>query len=256
MTAVPISAAVVREDRFRFSDVARVVKLHFVNPSIYFGVPWLILGGAWALSVLITLIIRGASPAVTAEDMEGMRNSWAVISPQWYLVVVGVQAVAFTFNFALGLGSTRRDYWLGTSLVFLVVAAEMATGIALLVQLEQATGGWWLGAHMFDALWFGIDGFWVDWFSAFALQLFVLFVGAAATTIYLRWRMAGMLVSGAGLLLLVVGGIAIATFTETWPEIFAWLGEIGIVGVFTLVLGLAVVSAALGYVVIRRATPR
>lgn len=58
---------------------------------------------------------------VDASDMaEGMRYSWAVVSPQWYLVVAGVQAIAFTFSFALGFSSTRRDYWLGLSVTFVM----------------------------------------------------------------------------------------------------------------------------------------
>jgi hypothetical protein len=50
--------------------------------------------------------------------------------------------------------------------------------------------------------------------------------------------------------------IAIVTFTETWPALFEWFGGIGVVGVFTIVLGFAVLCAAGGYLVIRRATPR
>jgi hypothetical protein len=38
--------------------------------------------------------------------------------------------------------------------------------------------------------------------------------------------------------------------------VFEWFGSIGLVGVFTVILGLAAVSAVGGYLVIRRATPR
>ena len=169
----------------------RTVRLHAVNPSVFFGVPWLILGGAWAITMVLGLIMRGAgAPA----DIVGMRYSWAVLSPQWYLVVVGVQAIALTFPFALGFGATRRDFWLGTALMFVLVSAEMAIAIATLVQVEILTHGWGLGVHMFDALWYGESGWLVDFYTTFALQLLVLFIGAGATTVYMRWRIAGMMV--------------------------------------------------------------
>jgi hypothetical protein len=231
----------------------RTVRLHAVNPSVFFGVPWLILGGAWAITMVLGLIMRGAgAPA----DIVGMRYSWAVLSPQWYLVVVGVQAIALTFPFALGFGATRRDFWLGTALMFVLVSAEMAIAIATLVQVEILTHGWGLGVHMFDALWYGESGWLVDFYTTFALQLLVLFIGAGATTVYMRWRIAGMMVLLFSSIAVVLAAIAALTFTQGWMEFFAWFASIGIVGGFTLVLGLAAVCAVGGYLVIRRATPR
>lgn len=237
------------------NPVWRTVRLHAVNPSVFFGVPWLILGGAWALSMVIGLILHGAG-VVPAGDIPGMRYSWAVLSPQWYLIVVGVQAIGLTFPFALGFGSTRRDFWLGTSLMFVLVSTEMAVAIATLVQLEKATNGWGLGVHMFDALWYGQSGWMQDFYATFVLQLFVLFVGATATTIYMRWRIAGMLVFAVGGVALVLALIAVLTFTQTWEPVAAWFAGIGVAGGLTVLLALTAVWAVIGYLVIRRATTR
>ncbi|QAY72844.1 hypothetical protein ET445_05280 [Agromyces protaetiae] len=257
MTALAASAAAdsVSAPRSRFGGVWRIVRLLAVKPSVFFGVPWLILAGALVVSLAIALIIQGAG-APAAETIKGARYSWAVLSPQWYLVAVGVQAVGLTFSFALGFSSTRRDFWLGMSLMFVLVAAEMAAAIATLVQIEKATNGWFIGAGMFNALWYGQNGWLFDFFSSFALQLFVLFVGAAATTIFMRWRMKGMLTLTAVAIVGVLGTVAALTFSGSWPAVFSWFATIGLWGVFTLLLGLAVVFAVLGYIVIRRATPR
>lgn len=243
--------------RMRTHEILRIVRLHCVNPSVYFGVPLMILGGAWVITLIITgLIIAGTGEPVAYNVSEGQRYSWAVISPQWYLVVVGVQAVAYTFSFALGFGSTRRDYWLGTGLMFALTSAGFALLLACLVQIEKMTTGWFIGAHMFDTLWYGVAGFGVDFFTAFSMQLFVLFVGAGVTAVFMRWRMRGMLVLAFSFIALVLAAAAALTFTGTWPSLFGWLGSLGIVGAFTLVLGLAMVSAVGGYLVIRKATPR
>ncbi|RZS64778.1 hypothetical protein EV187_3166 [Agromyces ramosus] len=255
MTAVLEQPTVRTEPRSRVGEIWRVVRLHAVTPSVFFGIPWIILGAAWLVMIIIG-IIAGAAGADTVKMGEGMRYSWAVLSPQWYLVAVGVQAIGLTMSFALGFGATRRDFWLGTGLMFGIVSLLNAIAIATLVQLEKLTNGWWLKVSMFDSLWYGQGGWLVDFYTTFALQLFVLFIGASVTTVFLRWRMRGMLVLAFGAIALALGGVAIATLTQSWPAIFTWFGSIGVVGVFTVVLGLALVFAIGGYVVIRRATPR
>jgi hypothetical protein len=257
MTTVIDQPLTSSENRFRPADVWRIVRLHAVNPSVFFGIPSIILGGAWVITMLITIIFAsGSGQSASADDLEGMRYSWAVLSPQWYLVAVGVQAIGLTFSFALGFGATRRDFWLGTSLMFLLVSVVFATAIATLVQVEIATGGWGLGAHMFDALWYGQTNWLVDFYTTFALQLLVLFIGASVTTVYMRWRMRGMIVLMFASAAVVIGTVATITLINAWPTVFGWLGGLGIVGAFTVVLGFAALFAVLGYVVIRRATPR
>ena len=255
MTAVIDQPIVRTEARSRTHEILRIVRLHCVNPSVFFGIPWIILGGAWAVMMIVGLIITAAN-GPTEQMAEGMRYSWAVLSPQWYLVVVGVQAIGLTFSFALGFGTTRRDFWLGTSIMFAIVSFLNALAIATLVQIEKATDGWGIGIAMFDSLWYGQQGWLNDFYSTLALQLLVLFIGASATTVYLRWRMRGMMIVLFTALALLLAFIAIATFSGSWPALFEWFGSIGIVGVFTIVLAFAVVCAVGGYLVIRRATPR
>jgi hypothetical protein len=109
---------------------------------------------------------------------------------------------------------------------------------------------------MFDSLWYGQQGWLVDFYTTFALQLLVLFIGASVTTVYLRWRMRGMLILFFSAVALVLALIAGFTFTESWMAVFDWFASIGIVGIFTVVLAKALAWAVVGYFVIRRATPR
>ncbi|MET4159973.1 hypothetical protein [Agromyces sp. PvR057] len=255
MSAVIDQSIVRTEARSRAHEIWRIVRLHCVNPSVFFGIPWIILGSAWAVMMIVGLIITGAGGP--AEDMaEGMRYSWAVLSPQWYLVVVGVQAIGMTFSFALGFGTTRRDFWLGTSAMFGIVSFLNAVAIATLVQIEKATDGWGIGIAMFDSLWYGQQGWLTDFYTTLAMQLLVLFIGASVTTVYMRWRMRGMLFVAFGAIVLFLAFIATMTFSGTWMALFEWFAAIGVVGGFTIVLALAVVCAIGGYLVIRRATPR
>lgn len=254
--SVAIDQPVVRtEARSRAHEIWRIVRLHCVNPSVFFGIPWIILGSAWAVMMIVGLIITGAGGP--ADEMaQGMRYSWAVLSPQWYLVVVGVQAIGLTFSFALGFGTTRRDFWIGTSIMFAIVSFLNAVAIATLVQIEKATDGWGIGIAMFDSLWYGQQGWLTDFYTTLAMQMLVLFIGASVTTVYLRWRMRGMLVVTFSAVALLLAFIAIMTFSGSWIALFEWFAAIGLVGGFTIVLGFALVCAIGGYLVIRRATPR
>ncbi|WP_052226273.1 hypothetical protein [Microbacterium mangrovi] len=250
MTAAALSPVVRRP-----GPVWRIVRLLAVKPAVFFGIPWLIMGAAWAVTMVIALLLH-ASGVPMGGAQTGFRYSWAVLSPQWYLVVVGVQAVAYTFSFALGFGSTRRDFWLGMSAMFLFVSAEMAAAIATLVQIEKATHGWFIGAGMFDALWYGQNGWAFDFYTTFALQLAVLFLGAGSTAVFMRWRMSGMLVFAGSVVAILLIAAAILTWTSSWVAFGAWLAAIGVGGLFTVILALAAVFGVAGFVVIRGATPR
>ncbi len=235
----------------RTHRIWRIVRLHLAAPSVFIGIPWLIVGIAFAVSLAIAILIT-----INGEDTVGQRYSWAVLSPQWYLVVVGVQAVGMTFPFALGFGVTRRDFWLGTSLLFTVMSLVNAAAFTALLQLERATDHWWTGTHMFDSLWYGIGPWYQDFFSTFALQMFVFFVGAATTTLYMRWRVMGVLLAGIGLLVLALVVAIVVTATDGWTSLGAWVSGATIPGVFAVVLAAALVCAVVGYLVIRKATPR
>lgn len=232
--------------------LTRIARLHLVNKSVFIGIPWLIVGMAWAVTMIVMALILGAGGGPDV----GQRYSWAVVSPQWYLIVVGIQAVTLTFPFSLGFGATRRDFWLGTSLLFVALSAVNGLAFAILLQLERATGGWFIGARMFDTLWYGTNGFWFDAFSTFSLQLFVLFTGAAIATIYMRWRAKGMLVWGVSLAVIVLAILGTLIYADGWAALGSWLVDLGVVGVFAVLLLPTLFSAALGYLVIRRATPR
>ena len=236
----------------------RVVRLHLVDSRVYIGIPWLIVAIAFALSVIIAQIVSFATGngGDTAESMRGQRYSWAVLAPQWYLIVVAVQTIGLTFPFALGFSVTRRDFYLGTSLLFVLISAANAIAFTALTQIEQVTSGWGLGTFMFNSLWFGLDGWYVDLLGFFVVQVLVLFVGASIATVYMRWKMPGMLVFWTSFALGVVGTVALITYTSSWPMVTAWLTAQGTAGILLWLLIPAGVAAIGGFLALRRATPK
>jgi hypothetical protein len=240
-----------------FARIWNIVKLHMVNRQTYLGIPWIITGGAWVVSMLIALIIGFATgPEDAAKATEGMTNSWAVFSPLWYMCAVAVLAISQSFPFALGFGVTRRDFYLGTSLLFLLTSVGNAIAFSTLVEIERATNGWGIGGVMFDALFFQGQSWIANVFLFSVIQLAIFFIGACIATIYMRWRTMGMLVFWLVLAFVLVGSVALITLTYSWPAVGGWFASQGVVGGFAWGLIPIVGAAAAGYFILRRATPR
>jgi len=250
MTAVPALSA-----PSAFNRVWNVVRLHMISKNTFIVIPWLILFGAMAVSLIIPLLL--AFNGVPREEFEkGAVNSWAVLSPMWYLCAVAVLAIAQFFPFSLGFGVTRRDFYLGTSLVFLMSSVPTAAVLATLGALETATDGWGLGARMYTALFFD-QGSWIANFFIFAvIQLGILFVGAAIATVYMRWRMWGMLVFWLGAVVAIVLALSAITLTDSWPVVGETLANLGVIGIFAWTLVPVALAGFAGFFILRRATPK
>ncbi|GAA3869665.1 hypothetical protein GCM10022381_11170 [Leifsonia kafniensis] len=235
-----------------------VVQMHLVDRRTYLGIPWMIVGFAFVISIIISNIIGFATGQGLGgvEATENQRYSWAVLAPQWYLIVVAVQSIAFGFPFALGFSVTRREFYLGTSLLFVLISAFNSVAFTLLTQIEQLTQGWFMGTYMFNALWFGLSGWYVDLLAFFVMQMLIFFVGASVATIYMRWRMPGMLVFWVSFAFLLLGSVALITYTSSWPMVGSWLVAQGTAGIFAWLLIPTVLAALGGFLALRRATPK
>jgi hypothetical protein len=237
--------------------VVKVFRLQMFNRLAYFGIAWIITGVALIVSIGVALLIVAAVPeAGRADALNGMRYSWAVLSPLWYLAVVGVQAVTAVFPFALGFSITRREYALGTLLTYLVIAAFNATGWAILTEIERAINNSGVVFHHFTALWFGEVGAGTVWLSLFSLQILIFAVTAAFGAVYARWRAIGMLVLWSAVALLVLGLVAFAVLTGAFPPIIEWLMGLSLTGLFAALLVPSAFAFWLGWAALRRAPLR
>jgi len=241
------------------SRITRVTKLILANPWTTIILPWLILGAIFLMSMAIWLIVlTAAGPADQGEVRSGLQYSGASSWVFVYMMVVAVQAMNLTFPLALGYGSTRRDFYLGSALSFVLLSVMWTVGLTVLSAVEDATAGWGIGGRMFTAIYFGgEDGaLWERSVIFLCGMLFFFFVGAAVAAVYVRWKATGLVAFFIGLGLLGVGAIALVTFTETWDAVGAFFVNAGALGVALWLLVPTVVAGLAGYLVLRRATPR
>jgi len=237
-----------------------VMRLHAANPFTLFVTPLLVLASIFAINWMIWWMVRSGSPtdAQSIDDVStGFQFSGASLWIFFYMMVVAIMAMNLSFSFALGFGSTRRDFLLGTGLTFLALSAGYALVYILLALLEQATGGWGLGGAMFNSFYFGLDlPWWQRLFNVFALFAFFFGLGSTFGAMYVRWRARGLTLFFIVSALVLVGALALITLSESWPAVAAFFVALGFTGTYALGLGIGVVAGVAAYGILRKATPR
>ncbi|WP_223694784.1 hypothetical protein [Leifsonia poae] len=257
MTAITPEAAILRTTPASAHRIWRVVRLNLVNKWTTIWLPIIIMGFIWLVNYLIWWIIWfAAGPDGRAHALNNTEWSGGGLYIFVYMLVLGIQVVSQTFPFSLGYSVTRRDFSLGSALTFVMLAAGYAVGYTVLGIVEKATNGWGLGAHLFTTVYFGDFGIWGNLFIVFVGMLFFLFVGSTSATIFLRWKVNGMLLAGAILILLLIAIVALITVTGGWPAVGSWFIAMGTLGVTAWLLIPTALAAVTGYFVLLRATPK
>ncbi len=216
--------------------------------------PLAILGLVVAVSVVIVLIIgiRAGLPLTQEASMEMNYNMGALLSMPGFLIGLGALTVNRQFATALAFGSTRRDFWLGSALGFLVISVVTGIGSVLLLWIEKATDHWFIGARALDVYILGQGNAWQTFLTITALCLGSLFLGAGFGTVFRAWGPRVVLVTAIGLGVVLCGGLALAVWqSDSWVPALAPLGA-WLVTIGTAALGL--IAAAGSFVVNRRGT--
>jgi hypothetical protein len=236
--------------------ILNVVKLNLANPWTTIVLPWIVLGLIFLLNLILWwIILSSIAPEDRADAQSGFQFSGATTWVFVYMMVVAIQAINLTFPFALGFGVTRRDFWLGSSVTFIALAAMYSTAMTILSIIEDATNGWGFGGRMFTAIYFG-ENPGQRLFIFFVAFLFFFFFGAAIATVYVRWRATGVTFFFVALGALLVAGVAVLTLTRNWQIIGDFFVGAGLVGSFAWSLVITAISAVVGFVILRKATPK
>ena len=243
--------------------IPAVTRLHFATGFGTFVLPAIIIGGILVVNILLWLVLRLAvSPGDYADVNDGVQYSGASFYIFVQMMIFAVQSIATTFPFAQGYGVTRRSYWTGTALAYVILSVFWAAVLTVLGGIEELTGGWGLHGTMFTAVYFGEGPWWSRFAVFFPLMVFSFFVGSMFAAIFVRWRATGLVTSFLAILLVLVGAIALVIVTRTGDALyrvifFAPLPGGGNSGLEWLwVLPVAALAALIGFLVLRRATAR
>lgn len=229
------------------SRVMNAARLHIVAPGYSLVVPWVIMASSLLINILIWAVADlGEVPDATTAGLASLYVT---------LVFVYIQAVTSLLPFGMGLGLSRRTFFLGTGLFAVVQALAYGIALHVLLVIERATNGWGVNLTFFRGFW--EVGNPVSQVLVFAVPMAVTaFLGIALGVVYKRFGSLGMYVLTIGLILGLGVAAALITWQERWIAIGEWFGDqttIGLAAGWPLLLG--VLFAAAGYLGIRRVVP-
>ncbi|MFQ6485330.1 hypothetical protein [Brachybacterium epidermidis] len=233
----------------------RSLRLHLAEKANAFLAPMLILLAVVVVTVLIGLVIGIATGFPLPDAVgEGFRSNnlgmfWAVTG---FFISSAALSMNRTFTTVLALGATRRDYWLGSTAGFAVTSLVFALYSLLLLLVEKATGGWFLGVHALDVTVLGDGDPLRTVVTVFLFALGSLLLGAAFGTVFRAYgaRVLTAIILAAALV--VIGLVALAVWQwDTTLQLVsgtgAWLPSL-------ILLVLVLVGAGGSFVAIRRAS--
>jgi hypothetical protein len=224
-----------------------VVALQYAARTRMLTVPLGILVAVVVVMAVVTLAVVRAGGRAADLDYNGS-VIWSLFG---FVVALGVQSVAVGFPLALALGSTRRTFTLGTLATAGLQAALLTAAALLLLGLELATGGWFVGARVLSDATLGGGNPFVLAAVMFLSALVALAAGGAFGAAWVRFGARGPLLLGLALTgvlalaLLVLGPdlAPLARAFEPW-----WLA---------VAAAVAIVLATTGeYLLLRRASVR
>jgi hypothetical protein len=196
MTASTLTARSRPEEARTASRIVPVVRLHFARRMNLLLVPLFVVGVTFVVSVVVQLAIqRAGGDAGSLEYVAGARSNpgvaWALAG---YLVATGVATVASTFPLAAALGTTRRDFALGTAATQALTALFVTAFLVGLLGLERLTDHWFGGFYVVDVDVLGAGDPLVLGLAAFLGSWLALSIGGVYGASWLRFGPRGPLV--------------------------------------------------------------
>ncbi len=229
----------------------KVARYHLADRISYTALPWGLLAFHFAL---IVAIFKMAGPAMDVPGKVLHDQAFNLVVIYVVFLVLGLLAVLRSLPFGLALSVSRRSYYAGTAALAVALAAVYGLGLAVLQAIERATGGWGMGLHFFRIPYI-LDGPWyLTWLTSFVGLGLMFIYGMWWGLIYRRSNLAGLLAFGAAQIIVVSGGVIIASQVHGWPAIGRFLITLSATGLTGLLAALAAVLLAGALTTIRRVT--
>lgn len=236
--------------------VIAAARLHTANPWTTLITPWLIVVAVFGATYAIWWAVIANAGGRSRLDADAFVNNGGGSWIYFFMLVIAIQTMSLTFPFALGMGVTRRDYYLGTGGYFVTLSLLYGCGISVLSLIERATDGW------------GVDGVFFApgpladlpvWQLApfhTAVLLLFFFTGAVAGSVWVRWRVVGIYVLIGALIVTIVAAVWGITVIDGWTEVGDYLSGHTVFTHAMLTLPLTAAIAVVGHLILRRAAPR
>jgi hypothetical protein len=228
--------------------VLSAARLHFARPWMVLGIPWAIVLSSFALNA----VIWAATPV--AESGDAQTGGLAALYVT--MLIVYVQAVTQLLPFGMGMGLSRRAFYLGTALAVLLQAVGYGLALTLLGSLERATDGFGLGAAFWRPSPMAVDSP-VLQFVVYTVPLIAFAaVGIGLGVLFKRWGPPALYALSVAVAAVIVGGLALIGWLDAWERVGGWFADQSLVTYAVgFPLALTAVVGALSFLCLRRVVP-
>jgi hypothetical protein len=254
--------------------IASVMAMQVRDRGTWFVIPASTLGAVFVIGWFIVL----SRDVFMGDTNDAFTPAVAAV---YIMILVGsISAVTGTYPFAVGFGTRRRDYFLGTLAMAVAVSASWAIVLGALSLIEaRLIPNWGVGLHFFHLPFFS-DGsllrqfcwtpgavcaqadpnyvsgglplgqFWVY----FVLLLFMCLLGLLLGSIYQRFGRTGIYVALGVVFVLLSLFLLVSGYCGWWGAIIGWLAQQTAAGLAWWLLPPMALYALVSYALLRKAT--
>lgn len=227
------------------NTLINVARYHLVDRLQYVVLPV----GITFFAFGVNLAIFSLLPETPDENYSG-----GLLTLYVFMLVCGALSMTKSLPFGLALGVSRRSYYLGTILLVAGLSALYAVGIVVFQAIEDATDGWGLGLNYFRVPWL-LDGPWyLTLLTSFVFLTLMFVYGMWYGLIYRRAAVVGVVLFGAAQVLVLLGGVLLLSWTDSWPKLGDFFSTLTVGGVTGVLAILVCVAGAGGFATMRRVT--
>jgi len=228
--------------------ILQAARLHVIHPMVVLGMPWLIVGLAFAVNL--------AAWHLTPAGAQGGGFTGGLVSLHITLMIGYVQSVTQLLPLAMGMSLSRRSFFLGTALVSLVEALLYGAVLSALTAVEGATDGWGAGLSFWAPGFLDVDDPALQVLVSGTPILAFALLGTGLGVVSKRWGPSGTWILALGSVVLFGALFILVSWLDSWAAIGAWLADQSI-GTLTIALpaALAAAVAAASFAGIRRVVP-
>lgn len=253
MTTATLEPSIEQSKQSQGKRIFNVMRMQFVAKTWLIYTPIYMIVTSFLITLAIVLIMNTAG--VSTDDInKGLAYSWAILVPMWYLPSAVIIAINPTIHVAYAMSVSRREFYLGTLLAFVFTAIFQAAVLTLFGIVEKLTHGYGLNMRFVDSSMYYNKSLLETFMISTLLYFSIMAIFTAIAVIYLRWKTTGVLVSIGILIVILLGAIYLIAISD-WRSTLAWIVEqtaqaflwIGLFGAIAMIIG---------YLVVRRATPK
>lgn len=225
------------------NSVTHVMKMHTKEKWGWFYISWIILLFSFFINLIIGIVTGGTEPIYTG----GMATIFI------YMLAAGIATMQM-FQFAIGLSVRRKDFYLGTTGMFISVSAANSIVLLILSMVEKISGSWGVSLHYFRLPYLNDGSLIEQFFIYFTLMMNMLFLGFAIASIFLRFGRSGLLVFFGVVFVIMTAVSFVLTYFEKWGTFFHWVAGHSAFALSLWMIPVLLLYMIVSYLLLKRAT--